>query len=38
MELIDLLRVVRRWLWMIVAIVVVTELALWLGTHSAEPT
>ncbi len=38
MELIDLLRVVRRWLWMIVAIVVVTELALWLGTQSAQPT
>ncbi len=37
MELIDLLRVVRRWLWLIVAIVVVTELALWLGTRSAEP-
>ncbi len=38
MELIDLLRVVRRWLWVIVAIVVVTELALWLGMRSAEPT
>ena len=37
MELIDLLRVVRRWLWLIVAIVVVTELALWLGMRSAEP-
>jgi uncharacterized protein involved in exopolysaccharide biosynthesis len=37
MELIDLLRVVRRWLWLIVAIVVVAELALWLGTQSAEP-
>ena len=37
MELIDLLRVVRRWLWLIVAVVVVTELALWLGTRSAKP-
>jgi uncharacterized protein involved in exopolysaccharide biosynthesis len=37
MELIDLLRGVRRWFWLIVAVVVVTELALWLGTHSAEP-
>jgi uncharacterized protein involved in exopolysaccharide biosynthesis len=37
MELIDLLRIVRRWLWLIVAIVIVTELALWLGTQSAEP-
>ena len=37
MELIDLLRIVRRWLWLIVAIVVVTELALWFGTKSAEP-
>jgi uncharacterized protein involved in exopolysaccharide biosynthesis len=37
MELIDLLRVVRRWFWLIAAIVVVTELALWLGTRSAEP-
>jgi uncharacterized protein involved in exopolysaccharide biosynthesis len=36
MELIDLLRVIRRWLWLIVAIVVVTELALWFGTRSAE--
>jgi uncharacterized protein involved in exopolysaccharide biosynthesis len=37
MELIDLLRVVRRWLWLIIAVVVVTELALWLGTRNAEP-
>ena len=37
MELIDLLRSVRRWFWLIVAVVVVTELALWLGTHAAEP-
>lgn len=37
MELIDLLRVVRRWLWLIVAIMVVAELALWLGMRSAEP-
>ncbi len=37
MELIDLLRVVRRWLWLIVLVVVVTELALWLGTRSAAP-
>ena len=37
MELIDLLRVVRRWLWLILVIVVVTELALWVGTRSAEP-
>ncbi len=37
MELIDLLRVVRRWFWLIVVIVVVTELALWLGIRSAEP-
>jgi uncharacterized protein involved in exopolysaccharide biosynthesis len=38
MELIDLLRVVRRWLWLIVLVVVVTELALWLGTRSAAPS
>lgn len=37
MELIDLLRVVRRWLWLIVVIVVVTQMALWLGTRFAEP-
>jgi uncharacterized protein involved in exopolysaccharide biosynthesis len=37
MELIDLLRIVRRWLWLIIVLVVVTELALWLGTRSAEP-
>jgi uncharacterized protein involved in exopolysaccharide biosynthesis len=37
MELIDLLQVVRRWFWLIVAVVIVTELALWLGTRSAEP-
>ena len=37
MELIDLLRVLRRWLWLIMAIVVVTESALWLGTRSAPP-
>ena len=37
MELIDLLRILRRWLWLIVAIVVVTELALWFGTKSAKP-
>jgi uncharacterized protein involved in exopolysaccharide biosynthesis len=37
MELIDLLRVLRRWLWLIVALVVVTELALWLGMRSNEP-
>jgi uncharacterized protein involved in exopolysaccharide biosynthesis len=37
MELIDLLRVLRRWLWLIVAVVVVTELALWLGMRSNEP-
>lgn len=37
MELIDLLRVVRRWLWLIVSIVAATELALWLGMRSAEP-
>jgi uncharacterized protein involved in exopolysaccharide biosynthesis len=37
MELIDLLQVVRRWLWLIAAIMIVTELALWLGTKSADP-
>jgi uncharacterized protein involved in exopolysaccharide biosynthesis len=37
MELIEILRVVRRWLWLIIAIMVVTELALWLGLRSAEP-
>ncbi|MEW6240070.1 MAG: Wzz/FepE/Etk N-terminal domain-containing protein [Chloroflexota bacterium] len=37
MELIDLLRTVRRWLWLILIIVVVTELALWFGMRSAEP-
>lgn len=36
MELIDLLRVVRRWLWLIAAIVLVTELGVWFGTRSAE--
>ncbi len=36
MELIDLLRILRRWLWLIVAIVVVTELGVWFGTRSAE--
>ncbi len=38
MELIALLRVLRRWLWLIITIVSVTELALWLGIRSAEPT
>jgi uncharacterized protein involved in exopolysaccharide biosynthesis len=38
MELIELLRVLRRWLWLIVAVVVVTELALWLGMRSTEPS
>lgn len=37
MELIDLLRIVRRWLWLIVLIVVVTEVALWFGTQSTAP-
>lgn len=37
MELIDLLRVLRRWLWLIIIIVVVTELVLWLGLRSADP-
>jgi len=37
MELIELLRVIRRWLWLIVAIVVLTQLALWLGMRSAKP-
>lgn len=37
MELIDLLRVLRRWLWLIIAIVTLTELALWLGARSAKP-
>jgi uncharacterized protein involved in exopolysaccharide biosynthesis len=37
MELIDLLRIIRRWLWLIVTVVVLTELALWLGMRSAEP-
>ena len=37
MELIDLLKVLRRWIWLIVAVVVVTELALWLGMRSAGP-
>ncbi len=37
MELINVLRVLRRWLWLIIALVVVTELALWLGVRSAEP-
>lgn len=36
MELTDLLKIVRRWLWLIIAIVVVTELAVWFGTQSAE--
>jgi len=38
MELINMLRVVRRWLWLIVAMVVVVELALWLGMRSTGPT
>ncbi len=37
MELIDLLRVLRRWLWLIIVLVVVTELVLWLGLRSAKP-
>lgn len=37
MELIDLLRIVRRWLWLIILVVTVTELALWFGTQSAAP-
>jgi len=37
MELIELLRVIRRWLWLIIAIVVVTQLALWWGLRSAQP-
>lgn len=37
MELIELLRILRRWLWLIVVIVIVAELALWFGTKSAEP-
>jgi uncharacterized protein involved in exopolysaccharide biosynthesis len=37
MELINLLRVVRRWLWLIIAVVAMTELALWQGMRSAEP-
>lgn len=37
MELIDLLRVMRRWLWLIIALMVVTQFALWLGMRSAEP-
>ncbi len=32
-----MLRVLRRWLWLIIIIVVVTELALWLGLWSADP-
>jgi uncharacterized protein involved in exopolysaccharide biosynthesis len=38
MELIDILRVMRRWAWLIVAIVVVTELALWLGVKTTSPS
>lgn len=37
MELINLVRVVRRWSWLIVALVVVTQVGLWLGTRSADP-
>jgi uncharacterized protein involved in exopolysaccharide biosynthesis len=37
MELIKILRVVRRWFWLIVVVVVVAELALWLRMRSAEP-
>jgi uncharacterized protein involved in exopolysaccharide biosynthesis len=37
MELIDLLRIMRRWLWLIVVVVVVIELALWLGVRTTEP-
>ncbi|MBS4062637.1 MAG: hypothetical protein KG029_19735, partial [Bacteroidetes bacterium] len=37
MELIELLRVIRRWLLLIVAIVVLTQIALWLGLRAAEP-
>lgn len=37
MELIEILRVIRRWLWLIIAIVVVTQLALWMGLRAAEP-
>ncbi len=38
MELINMLRVVRRWLWLIVAMVVVVQLALWLGMRAAGPS
>lgn len=38
MELIDILKVIRRWWWLIVGFAVITELALWLGMRSAEPT
>lgn len=37
MELIDLLRVIRRWLLLIILIVVITQLALWFGMRSAAP-
>lgn len=37
MELIDLLRIIGRRLWLIVAIVVVSELALYLGVRAAGP-
>lgn len=37
MELIEILRVIRRWLLLIILIVLVTQLALWLGMRSAEP-
>ena len=37
MELIESLRVIRRWFWLIFSIVVLSELALWFGTRNTEP-
>jgi uncharacterized protein involved in exopolysaccharide biosynthesis len=37
MELINLLRILRRWLWLILSIVLVTGLVLWFRLRSAEP-
>lgn len=37
MELIEILRVLRRWGWLIAVLVLVTQLAVWFGVNSAEP-
>lgn len=38
MELIDIWRVLRRWGWLIAVFVVITQLVVWLGVRSTEPS